>query len=125
MELEKIKKPWYIPAFAWNTAVNYAANTLKEKLAPASVATFVAETEAKLLRKAVENKDTAAVEKVTSICKQATDHASQVMDVLKDSQITKEEEAVLEASIAGIVAAYVTAEEVNAKIDALAAKLKR
>lgn len=128
MDIEKItksiKKPWYVPAWLWNAGVNKITAAVKERLRPAAVAQVVADNEAALLRRAVKDKDPEAIAKVTRICKEVSEHTALVMDCLKDSVVTEEEEARLAFDITRIATGYITDAEVDAKVDAVAVLLR-
>ena len=124
MDLSQIKKPWYIPGWLWNRAINKAAEALKEKLSPCAVAQYIAQTEAALLRRAVKDADKNALDKISGIAKDVADHSALVLAVIRDADISAEEEAELATSIETIATGYVSAATVNAKIDEYVLLLK-
>ena len=120
----EIKKPWYIPAFVWNRGIDMAANAVKSAMKPDNLAQIVATNEAKLLRRAIKDRDPQAVARVTRVCKQVANHAKVVTEALEDGIITPEEETALRDDIIQTATGYITEAEINAKIDELAKDVK-
>ena len=122
--MSNIKKPWYIPGPLWNFGIEKAAAAVKSYMTPDNLAQVVAANEAKLLRRAIKDRDPNAVARVTRVCKRVATHTKVVTEALDDGIITTEEEITLAADIRETATGYISESDINAKIDEIVKGLK-
>ena len=113
----KAKKPFWIPKFVWNKAVNLACDASLEYANVDKVGEVIANGVVQGVAKAVNGKNDETVATVCTIAEKGSNAFSKISAAAKDKTITAEEQAEIASSIGEVVASFVEQDEVNAKIE--------
>lgn len=115
---EKIKdrKPFWLPKFVWNKAVNTACDAFREYVSVSKASEIVATGVVKGVAKALDGKSDDAVETVCSVAEKGCAAFSKISAAAKDKQITAEEQADIASSVGEVIASFVSQEELDDKV---------
>lgn len=113
----KAKKPFWLPKFIWNSAINRACDSVLEYAKVERLGEIAATGITRGVEKAVNGKSASAVKAVCTVAEKGSDAFSKIANAAKDKKITSKEEAVIAKSIADVVSSLVSQDDVNAKIE--------
>ena len=124
MELSKVKKPWFVPAWIWNKGIAMGAEYAKSEARVEKIAALVGDKAGDLMEKAAEGKDP---EKVKTYCvtfKRSSELLRRASAALEDCVVSPDERAEIAGALADVVSGFVKQSEIDAKIDEIAAALR-
>ena len=113
----KAKKPFWLPKFIWNKAVNQAVDALLGYAKVEKIGGFVAKGVVNGVTKAVNGKSASAVRRVCTVSEKGGAAFSKIAAAAKDRKITQKEQAEISASIGETIGSLVSQDEINAKFE--------
>lgn len=112
----KDRKPFWLPKFVWNKAVNTACDAFREYVSVAKVSELVANGVVKGVAKALDGKSDDAVGTVCAVAEKGCAAFSKIAAAAKDKQITAEEQADIASSVGEVITSFVSQEELDDRI---------
>lgn len=113
----KNKKPWFVPKWFWNQAVNTACDAAKATLKIEKVGEFTGNAAMDGLAKAIDGKDPNTIEMVCTTVENGSTVFVRASAAAKDGVITVEEKKEVGSAINGLISALVPQSAIDDKID--------
>lgn len=113
----KIKKPWYVPGFLWNTVVNNVCDAAKSVCQIDTAADFAAARSMDLLVAAVSDKDPAKREKTCKVIASASSVLDKASTALSDGVVTDEEKTEVGGCVRDLTNAIISQAEIDEFIE--------
>ena len=124
MQLTKVKRPWFVPAWIWNKGIAMGAEHAKSEARVEKIASLAGDKAADLLERAVQGKDPAKVKTVCENCSRAARLFERMSSALADGEVSGGERLEIAGELEKVVEGFVTQDAIDAKIDEIAAALR-
>lgn len=117
---DKVKKPWFVPAWIWNRCVESCRDTMLSALRIEDFASAVSGFALDRLEECVKDKDKDKVSKTCAVLEGAGSAFTLASAALKDMVITDDEKSSVGSAFAGAILELVAQEQVDAKVNEIA-----